>query len=105
MLRFCHAISALFTCTCRYLNAPSPAVPDVMTSASPDLAADRDLLPRVCDVVRAVAAEEVMPRYLKVAHQRKSDGSLFTEADLAAQEALVARLSRVAIPLPWSARR
>ena len=36
-----------------------------------------------------------MPRYLKVAHQRKSDGSLFTEADLAAQEALVARPAEI----------
>ena len=43
---------------------------------------------RVIEVVRQVAADEVMPRYLKVAHQRKSDGSLFTEADLAAQDAL-----------------
>lgn len=66
-----------------------------MTSASPASASDRDLLPRVCDVVRAVAAEQVMPRYLKVARQRKSDGSLFTEADLAAQAALVAKLSEL----------
>jgi myo-inositol-1(or 4)-monophosphatase len=46
-------------------------------------------LERICDVVRRVAADEVMPRYLKVARQRKSDGSLFTEADLAAQDKLV----------------
>ncbi|MCC6533957.1 MAG: inositol monophosphatase [Burkholderiales bacterium] len=39
-------------------------------------------------VVHDVAAREVMPRYLKVAHSRKADGSLFTEADLASQEAL-----------------
>jgi myo-inositol-1(or 4)-monophosphatase len=45
-------------------------------------------LERISDVVRRVAADEVMPRYLKVAHQRKSDGSLFTEADLAAQDKL-----------------
>ena len=45
-------------------------------------------LERICDAVRKVAADEVMPRYLKVAHQRKSDGSLFTEADLAAQDKL-----------------
>ena len=45
-------------------------------------------LERVSAVVRRVAAEEVMPRYLKVAHQRKSDGSLFTEADIAAQDTL-----------------
>jgi myo-inositol-1(or 4)-monophosphatase len=51
-----------------------------------------DLLGRVVDVVKDVAAREVMPRYLKVAHQRKSDGSLFTEADLAAQDALSSRL-------------
>lgn len=70
-----------------------------MTSASPDFAADRDLLPRVCDVVRAVAAEQVMPRYLKVARQRKHDGSLCTEADLAAQAALVTKLSELR-PVP-----
>ncbi len=35
-----------------------------------------------------------MPRFLKVAHQRKSDGSLFTEADLAAQDALSSRAAR-----------
>ncbi len=45
-------------------------------------------LERLSEVVRRVAADEVMPRYLKVAHQRKSDGSLFTEADLAAQDKL-----------------
>lgn len=63
--------------------------------ASPDAA----LLPAVCDVVRLVAATEVMPRYLKVAHQRKSDGSLFTAADLAAQAALVERLQALC-PVP-----
>ena len=46
----------------------------------------RGMLEDVIACVQEVAAKEVMPRYLKVAHQRKSDGSLFTEADLAAQE-------------------
>jgi myo-inositol-1(or 4)-monophosphatase len=46
------------------------------------------MLDPVIACVREVAAREVMPRYLKVAHERKSDGSLFTAADLAAQEAL-----------------
>ncbi len=55
----------------------------------------RTALNHVIDVVRKVAAEEVMPRYLRVAHQRKSDGSLFTEADLAAQDALLRLLPRV----------
>ena len=40
-----------------------------------------------------------MPRYLKVAHQRKVDGSLLTEADLAAQNALLKRLQAIA-PYP-----
>ena len=42
------------------------------------------MLERAIAIVKEVAKEEVMPRYLKVAHQRKSDGSLFTEADIAA---------------------
>ena len=50
------------------------------------------MLERVIATVKDVAKEEVMPRYLKVAHQRKSDGSLFTAADIAAQEALCHRL-------------
>lgn len=50
--------------------------------------ADASLLEPLIAVVHDVAAREVMPRYLKVAHSRKADGSLFTEADLASQEAL-----------------
>lgn len=40
-----------------------------------------------------------MPRYLKVAHERKVDGSLLTEADVAAQHALARRLRAIA-PYP-----
>jgi myo-inositol-1(or 4)-monophosphatase len=54
-----------------------------------------DALERVLNVVRKVAAEEIMPRYLKVAHERKADGSLFTEADLAAQDALSRLLPQI----------
>ena len=54
---------------------------------------------RLGEVVRRVAAEEVMPRYLKVAHQRKSDGSLFTEADIAAQDTLSQPLPTI-VPAP-----
>ena len=54
---------------------------------------------RLSEVVRRVAAEEVMPRYLKVAHQRKSDGSLFTEADVAAQDTLLQLLPTI-VPAP-----
>lgn len=46
------------------------------------------MLNAVIAAVRDVARREIIPRYLKVAHHRKSDGSLFTEADLAAQDAL-----------------
>ncbi|MBI2313966.1 MAG: inositol monophosphatase family protein [Betaproteobacteria bacterium] len=46
------------------------------------------MLDSVIAAVRGVARQEIIPRYLKVAHQRKSDGSLFTEADIAAQEVL-----------------
>ena len=36
-------------------------------------------------MVRDIAREEIVPRYLKSARNRKPDGSLFTEADLASQ--------------------
>ena len=49
----------------------------------------------VVAAVKLVAAEEIMPRYKKVALQRKSDGSLCTEADLAAQEALTRKLQGI----------
>ena len=52
-------------------------------------------LKAVIAAVRLVAAEEIMPRYLKVAHQRKSDGSLCTEADIAAQAALTRKLQAI----------
>ena len=52
-------------------------------------------LQAVVAAVRLVAAEEIMPRYMKVAHQRKSDGSLCTEADLATQEALTRKLQAI----------
>lgn len=52
-------------------------------------------LKAVIAAVKLVAAEEIMPRYLKVAHQRKGDGSLCTEADVAAQEALTRKLQAI----------
>jgi myo-inositol-1(or 4)-monophosphatase len=60
---------------------------------------EESVLERVIVAVKRVAAEEVMPRYLKVAHQRKADGSLFTEADLAAQESLAHALGAIE-PVP-----
>lgn len=53
------------------------------------------LLKAVIAAVKLVTAEEIMPRYLKVAHQHKSDGSLCTEADIAAQSALTKKLQGI----------
>jgi len=53
------------------------------------------LLKAVIAAVKLVTAEEIMPRYLKVAHQHKSDGSLCTEADMAAQSALTKKLQAI----------
>jgi 3'-phosphoadenosine 5'-phosphosulfate (PAPS) 3'-phosphatase len=43
------------------------------------------LLKATIAAVKLVAAEEIMPRYMKVAHQHKSDGSVCTDADIATQ--------------------
>lgn len=50
----------------------------------------------LCQLVRQVAADEVMPRFLRVGHEVKSDGTLLTEADLAVQRALVRLLPQLA---------
>lgn len=50
---------------------------------------------RAIDAVRAVASEEILPRYRSVDASRKEDGSVVTEADLAAQDALVRRLQAI----------
>lgn len=50
------------------------------------------LLAATVAVVREVAAREVMPRFLNTAHSRKGDGSVVTEADIAAQQALAPAL-------------
>jgi myo-inositol-1(or 4)-monophosphatase len=55
-------------------------------------AIDLELLKALVEIVKSVARAEVMPRYLGVARHRKSDGSLFTQADLAAQSALLREL-------------
>ncbi len=47
-------------------------------------------------VVREVAQREITPRFLRVSHgERKDDGSLCSEADLAAQQFLVGRLTEI----------
>jgi len=61
----------------------------------PSNAHQERLLDAVIAIVRDVAAREIMPRYLKVAHSHKADGSLLTAADIATQEALVSTLRTV----------
>ena len=46
------------------------------------------MLTQLLDIVKVVAQREIVPRYLKVAHERKVDGSIITAADTAAQQAL-----------------
>jgi myo-inositol-1(or 4)-monophosphatase len=57
------------------------------------------LIPSLDDlvaVVRRVGDEVVLPRFTKVAHTRKADGSVLTEVDLQAQEVLHHELSKLA---------
>jgi len=54
------------------------------------------MLEAVITAVREVAAAEIMPRFMRVKHERKADRSVYTEADLAAQSALVRKLSAIA---------
>lgn len=53
------------------------------------------ILPRVADLVRDVARAEILPRFRTVRAERKPDGSLVTEADVAAQMALEAGLQAI----------
>ena len=46
------------------------------------------MLKQLLAIVKAVAQREIVPRYLKVAHEHKVDGSIITAADMAAQQAL-----------------
>ena len=47
-------------------------------------------------LVKHIARTEVMPRFLSVPADEKTDGSILTEADLAAQAAFAAALPRIA---------
>lgn len=53
------------------------------------------MLNALIQLVRDVAQNEVMPRFLRVGSTRKQDGSLFTEADLAAQNAFAEGLKNL----------
>lgn len=63
-------------------------------------AAGRPDLATVAACVRHAAETELLPRYERVGHEFKADGSLVTEADTACQEALTADLARLAPEIP-----
>jgi myo-inositol-1(or 4)-monophosphatase len=54
------------------------------------------MLEAVVAAVKEVTRTEVMPRFMRVKHERKADKSVYTEADLAAQNALVHKLTAIA---------
>lgn len=53
------------------------------------------MLKAISAAMKLVAEKEIMPRYMRVTHQKKMDGSICTEADLAAQDALIQRLQAI----------
>ena len=53
------------------------------------------MLEEVVALVKEVGQQVIMPRYLRVSRQYKSDGSFFTEADVAAQTALFDALQKI----------
>ena len=60
------------------------------------------MLEQVKALVREVAQREVTPRFLKVKHSHKADGSLFTEADAETQAALEIALPRSGTCRCWA---
>lgn len=58
-----------------------------------------ELIAAVSSLVRDVARAEIVPRFKSAAFERKTDGSLVTEADIAAQAALEAALQAI-VPCP-----
>jgi myo-inositol-1(or 4)-monophosphatase len=55
----------------------------------------RDLAPQVATLMREVATQELMPRFHRVAAERKHDGSIVTAADRAVEAALVVALPKI----------
>jgi 3'(2'), 5'-bisphosphate nucleotidase/myo-inositol-1(or 4)-monophosphatase len=53
----------------------------------------------LAEMVRKMARETILPRYLRAVREQKADGSVLTEADLASQAALVDCLPRL-LPAP-----
>lgn len=61
--------------------------------------AARQTVETVIAAVHEVARQEIMPRFMHVMHHRKDDGTLLSEADIASQHFLAARLPEI-VPCP-----
>jgi len=75
-------------------SLPSPIRPPYAGTAQQDVASSIQLQQTVTAVKR-VASAEIVPRFKTVKFERKPDGSLLTEADVAAQAALESELQRI----------
>ncbi len=71
------------------------SISNLKTVTAPTTPAMSATLKAVVAAVKLVGAEEIMPRYMKVAHQHKTDGSLCTEADMVVQEVLTRKLQAI----------
>lgn len=56
----------------------------------------KEVITEVIAIAREAAEKEILPRFMKVKHERKADKSVYTEADIAAQELIVKRLKAIA---------
>jgi myo-inositol-1(or 4)-monophosphatase len=65
---------------------------EIMTTINTELKRMQDA---AIVLVREVAQQEVIPRFLRARHALKDDGTLFSEADLAAQHYLADRLPEI----------
>jgi myo-inositol-1(or 4)-monophosphatase len=69
--------------------SPSKTPRQTLLSSLPEFAAP------VIELMREIAATELMPRFKHVAIERKHDGTVVTEADRAVEAALVAALPKI----------
>ncbi len=83
--------------TARPARGRAMPTPTASAASPPDITVE--FARQAVEAVREVAASVVLPRFRTVTATRKDDGSLVTEADMAAQSALSRALLRVA-PVP-----
>lgn len=79
----------------KFLMPINNSINNLTAVKAPTTPAMSATLKAVVAAVKLVGAEEIMPRYMKVAHQHKNDGSLCTEADMVVQEVLTRKLQAI----------